>query len=221
MANRSIGLSEPLYAYLLENGLREPAVLQGLRQATESEDMSIMRSAPEQGQLMAMLIGLMGAKRIIEIGTYTGYATLWMAQALPHGGQIISCDISETWTRLARRFWAEAGVADKISLHLRPAIETLDDLIAQGGELESFDFAFIDADKENYQAYFERCLSLLRSGGLMVIDNVLWGGSVIDADNHEPSSLAIRAFNRALKTDERIDINMLPIADGITLVLKK
>ncbi len=220
MANRSIGLNEDLYAYLLDTGLREPAVLQRLRQATELQEMSIMRSAPEQGQLMAMLIRLMGAKRIIEIGTYTGYATLWMAQALPDDGEIITCDISETWTDVARRFWAEAGEADKITLHIRPAIETLDALIV-AGERDAFDFAFIDANKESYPAYFESCLSLLRSGGLMVIDNVLWGGSVIDASNQEPSTLAIRAFNQALYSDVRIEINMLPIADGITLVVKK
>jgi len=220
MANRSLGLSDPLYAYMLDMGLREPPVLQRLRQATEMQDMSIMRSAAEQGQLMAMLIRLMGAKRVIEIGTYTGYATLWMAQALPHDGEVISCDISERWTDVARPFWVEAGVDDKIRLHIRRAIETLDMLILNG-ENESFDFIFIDADKESYAAYFERCLSLLRRGGLMVIDNVLWGGSVIDVDNQAASTLAIRAFNQALKSDQRVEINMLPIADGISLVMKK
>jgi len=220
MANRSIDLSNELYAYLLDTGLREPEVIQRLRQATEQEELSIMRSAPEQGQLMAMLITLMGAKRVLEIGTYTGYSTLWMAQALPDDGEMITCDVSEAWTAVARRFWHEAGVADKITLHVRPAIESLDALLAQG-ETNSFDFAFIDADKENYQAYFERCLILIRSGGLIVIDNVLWGGSVIEADNHESSTIAIRAFNQALKSDSRITINMLPIADGMTLALKK
>ncbi len=220
MANRSLGLSDPLYAYMLDMGLREPPVLQRLRQATEMQDMSIMRSAAEQGQLMAMLIRLMGAKRVIEIGTYTGYATLWMAQALPHDGEVISCDISERWTDVARPFWVEAGVDDKIRLHIRRAIETLDMLILNG-ENESFDFIFIDADKESYAVYFERCLSLLRRGGLMVIDNVLWGGSVIDVDNQAASTLAIRAFNQALKSDQRVEINMLPIADGISLVMKK
>ena len=220
MANRSFGLSEELYDYLLDAGLREPVVLQRLRQATEHQELSVMRSAPEQGQLMAMLIKLMGAKRILEVGTYTGYATLWMAEAMSNDGQLITCDVSEEWTSVGRQFWDEAGVADRIILHLRPAMKTLDHLLAQD-EAGSFDFAFIDADKENYQAYFERCLNLMRSGGLMVIDNVLWGGSVMDHDNHEASTVAIRAFNRALKTDERIEINMLPIADGITLVMKK
>ena len=220
MANRSIGVNEELYGYLLNMGLREPELLQRLRLATEGEELSIMRSAPEQGQLMAMLIKLMGAKRVIEVGTYTGYATLWMAQAIPDDGQVITCDVSEVWTSVGRQFWAEAGLQDKITLHLCPAMETLDRLLAQG-EADAFDFAFIDADKENYQAYFERCLNLMRSGGLMVIDNVLWGGSVIDHENNEASTKAIRAFNQALQNDARIEINMLPVADGITLVMKK
>jgi len=220
MANRSIGLSEELYGYLLDSGLREPELLQRLRHATEQEELSVMRSAPEQGQLMAMLIKLMGAKRILEVGTYTGYATLWMAMALPDDGEIITCDLSDRWASVGIPFWKEAGVTDKIRLHVAPAIETLQVLIADG-QSETFDFVFVDADKESYSAYFESSLILLRSGGLMVIDNVLWGGSVIDTDNQNTSTLAIRAFNRALKEDSRIEINMLPIADGITLVMKK
>jgi len=143
-----------------------------------------------------------------------------MAQALPHDGEIISCDVSEAWTRVAQHFWHEAGVQDKITLHIRPALETLDALIAQG-RADSFDFVFIDADKENYQAYFEHCLILLRRGGLMLIDNVLWGGSVIDIENHTTSTLAIRALNQSLKSDPRIELNMLPVADGLTLAIKK
>jgi len=220
MANCSIALNEKLYGYLLDTGLREPEVLQRLRLATEKEELSVMRSAPEQGQLMAMLIKIMGAKRILEVGTYTGYATLWMAMALPSDGEIVTCDVSDEWTSVGAQFWDEAGVADKITLNLRPAIETLDGLIAQG-QPGSFDFVFIDADKENYSAYFEASLKLLRSGGLMVVDNVLWGGSVIDDANQNTSTVAIRAFNRALKCDSRIEINMLPVADGITLVMKK
>jgi len=220
MANRSIALNEELYNYLLESGLREPEILQRLRLATEKEKLSVMRSAPEQGQLMAMLIRLMGARRVLEIGTYTGYATLWMAQAMPADGEIVTCDVSDEWASVGERFWGEAGVADKITLHLRPAIETLNALIADG-QLGSFDFVFIDADKENYSAYYEASLKLLRSGGLMVVDNVLWGGSVIDDANQEASTVAIRAFNRVLKCDSRVEINMLPVADGITLVMKK
>lgn len=219
MANRSIALNEELYSYLLESGLREPDVLQRLRLATEQEELSMMRSAPEQGQLMAMLINLMGARRVLEVGTYTGYATLWMAQALPDDGELVTCDVSDVWTSVGVPFWDEAGVADMITLHLRPAIETLDLLLADG-QSGSFDFVFIDADKEGYAAYFEAALKLLRSGGMMVIDNVLWGGSVIDENNQEASTIAIRTFNQALRDDVRIAINMLPVADGITLARK-
>ncbi len=220
MANRSIGVSDAIYDYLLTTGLREPAILQRLRAATEREDLSVMRSAPEQGQFMAMLLRLMGAERVLEIGTYTGYATLWMALALPARGRIISCDLSETWPEVGRPYWAEAGVADNIDLRLGPALETLQDLLDQD-DPERFDFAFIDADKINYPAYFEACLQLLRPGGLIVIDNVLWGGSVIDPDKQDESTRAIRDFNRSLRDDERVDLNMLPIADGITLALKR
>jgi len=220
MSNQSIGLNTELYSYLLSMGLREPEILQQLREATEKEGMSIMRSAPEQGQFMALLLRLMGAKRVLEIGTYTGYATLWMALALPKDGKIISCDISQQWTALGRHYWAIADVEYKIELGLRPALDTLQALLSNG-EQESFDFAFIDADKINYQAYFEACLQLIRPGGLIMVDNVLWGGSVIDMANREESTEAIRAFNQRLSTDSRVEINMLPIADGITLALKR
>lgn len=219
MANQSIVLDDKLYAYMLGMGLREPDILQELRCATASETMAVMRSAPEQGQFMAMLLKLMGARRVLEIGTYTGYATLWMALALPPDGELVSCDISPEWTALAQRYWQQAGVDQRITLHLAPALDTLQQLQQQPDSVP-FDFIFIDADKENYLAYFEACLQLLRPGGLMIIDNVLWGGSVIDAENHAPSTLAIRAFNLALHADPRIELNMLPIADGITLVRK-
>jgi len=201
-------------------GLREPDVLQQLRAATEKEDMSVMRSAPEQGQFMAMLLRLTEAQRILEIGTYTGYATLWMALALPDEGEVVSCDLSEPWTAVGRHYWGIAGVDRKIHLHLRPALETLQALLTNG-EQGRFDFAFIDADKINYQAYFEACIQLVRPGGLIVVDNVLWGGSVIDPANHEASTDAIRNFNQALANDARVDICMLPIADGITLARKR
>ena len=219
MANQSIVLDDKLYAYMLDMGLREPDILQKLRCATASETMAVMRSAPEQGQFMAMLLKLMGARRVLEIGTYTGYATLWMALALPPDGELVSCDISPEWTALAQRYWQQAGVDQRITLHLAPALDTLQQLQQQPDSVP-FDFIFIDADKENYLAYFEACLQLLRPGGLMIIDNVLWGGSVIDAENQTPSTLAIRAFNLALHADPRIELNMLPIADGITLVRK-
>ena len=220
MANRTINMDEKLYSYLLDMGLREPEVLARLREATEAEELSVMRSAPEQGQFMAMLIRLTGARRVIEVGTYTGYATLWMALALPEDGQIITCDISERWSFVARRFWEQAGVQDKVSLYLRPALQTLDELL-ECDEAASFDFAFIDADKENYELYYERCLQLIRAGGVIVIDNVLWGGSVIDDAKHDSATEAIRAFNRKLKEDQRIELVMLPVADGMTLALKQ
>jgi len=220
MANRSIGLNADLYDYLLDYGLIEPEILQQLRSATEKEELSVMRSAPEQGQFMALLLRLMGAKRVLEIGTYTGYATLWMALALPDDGKIVSCDVSKQWTAVGQSHWAAAGVADKIDLYLQPALETLHALLNKG-EHNSFDFAFIDADKINYPAYFEACLQLIRPGGLIVVDNVLWGGKVIDETNREDSTEAIRAFNQLLSTDSRIELNMLPIADGITLAIKR
>lgn len=220
MANHTINLTDALYGYLLEMGLREPEVLRLLREATEAEELSVMRSAPEQGQFMAMLIRLTGARRVIEVGTYTGYATLWMALSLPDDGQIITCDISERWSFVARRFWEQAGVQERVALHLRPALQTLDELLERG-EAASFDFAFIDADKENYGPYYEHCLQLIRPGGLIVIDNVLWGGSVIDDAKHDSATEAIRSFNRKLKEDQRIDLVMLPVADGMTLALKR
>ena len=219
MANKPLHLTDELYQYLLNVGVREPQVLMELREATELEDMSAMRSAPEQGQFMGMLLKLLGANRVLEIGTYTGYATLWMALALPRDGEVVTCDTSARWTFVAHRFWEQAGVQERIHLHLRPALETLDELLANGATA-SFDFAFIDADKENYDAYFEACLQLVRPGGLIAIDNTLWGGSVIDLNNHEASTEAIRAFNEKLLIDSRIELAMLPVSDGLTLAMK-
>lgn len=219
MANRTGGMDDALYDYLLEVSLHEPEVLRELREATEQEELSQMRSAPEQGQFMAMLLGIIGANRVLEVGTYTGYATLWMAQALPADGSIVTCELSERWTFVARRHWEMAGVSSKVHLELGPALATLERLIEM--EAEPFDFAFIDADKVNYENYYERCLELLRPGGLIAVDNVLWGGSVIDTGNNTPETEAIRAFNRLLHDDERVDISMLPVADGLTLARKK
>jgi len=219
MANKTLDLSDALYDYLLRVGLREPKLLRELRDASDNEEMSVMRSAPEQGQFMALLLKLMGAKKVLEIGTYTGYATLWMALALPKDGEVVTCDISERWTFVAHRFWEAAGVQKKIHLHLQPALKTLDDLLANGGE-SGFDFVFIDADKENYTAYFERSLALIRPGGLIAIDNTLWGGSVIDVKNKDSDTVAIRVFNENLRIDNRIELSMLPIADGLTLAFK-
>jgi predicted O-methyltransferase YrrM len=220
MANKTLNLDEKLYAYLHRVSLREPKVLRKLREATEKEESSAMRSAPEQGQFMAMLLKLIDARRVIEVGTFTGYGTLWMAQALPADGEIITCDVSERWTFVARRFWEEAGVLGKVRLELGPAIDTLDLLLADG-EAESFDFAFIDADKVNYDGYFERCLRLVRPGGVIAVDNVLWGGSVVDKADKQESTEAIRAFNLKLADDGRIELSMLPLADGLTLAVKR
>jgi len=219
MANQTLDLNDELYRYLLHVGVREPQVLMELREATEAEEMSEMRSAPEQGQFMALLLKLMGASRVLAIGTFTGYATLWMALALPRDGEIVTCDVSERWTFIAHRFWEQAGVQERIHLHLRPALETLDELL-ENGAAASFDFAFIDADKENYNDYFEACLQLVRPGGLIAVDNTLWGGSVVDESNHKASTEAIRAFNEKMRDDPRFELSMLPIADGLTLAMK-
>jgi len=219
MANRTLKLNAKLYRYVLDVGLREPEILASLRETTEQEEMSVMRSAPEQGQFLAMLLRLMGAKRVLEIGTYTGYATLWMALALPKDSEIVTCDVSEGWTSVAHGFWEEAGVSERIRLELRPALETLDGMLAVEKQ-DCFDLAFIDADKVNYDAYYEACLKLIRPGGLICVDNTLWGESVIDSTKHDADTEAIRAFNAKLKEDDRIELSMLPIADGLTLALK-
>jgi predicted O-methyltransferase YrrM len=182
--------------------------------------MSVMQIAPEQGQFMALLVRLMDARKTLEIGVYTGYSTLCVASALPADGRLVACDISESWTAVAQRYWREAGVIGKIDLRLAPALETLDQLI-QAGEAGTFDFAFIDADKENYLAYYEQVLELLRPGGLIAIDNTLWSGSVIDASCQDADTRAIRAFNKALHTDTRVHISLVPIADGLTFALKR
>ncbi|MFM9266686.1 class I SAM-dependent methyltransferase [Tychonema sp. BBK16] len=220
MANLTLGLENKLYDYLLSISLREPDILQQLREETGKHPMGMMQIAPEQGQFMQMLVQLMGATKTLEIGVFTGYSSLCVALALPSNGQIIACDVSEEYTAIARRYWEAAGVANKISLHLGPAINTLDKLIAEG-QTGTFDFAFIDADKENYEAYFERSLQLVRNGGLIVIDNVLWSGRVADPKVQDESTLAIRTFNDKLRNDPRVTLSVVPIADGLTLALKR
>ncbi len=220
MSNRTLSLDERLYTYLLDSSLREPEILRKLREETDCDDMSMMRIAPEQGQFMALLVRLLGAKRVLEIGTYTGYSALWMALALPQNGELIACDVSEEWTGVAQRYWAKAGVGERVHLKLGPAIDTLDALLA-AGEQEEFDLVFIDADKPNYEAYFERCLELVRTGGLILVDNVFWDGTVADPDEADESTVAIRAFNKARARDSRIWLSMLPVGDGLTLAMKK
>jgi len=220
MAKRSLQLTDRLYDYLLSVSLREPEILQRLRAETARLPMAGMQIGPEQGQFMALLVRLIGARRCLEIGAFTGYSALVVALALPADGRLISCDINPETTALARRFWAEAGVADKIELRLAPAVETLQKLIADKQE-GRFDFAFIDADKENYDAYYEYALRLLRPGGLVMLDNVLWGGAVADQRYRDADTRALRAINRKLHTDERVDLSLLPLADGITLARKR
>ena len=220
MRKSALGLDERLYDYLLEVSLREPEVLARLREETARLPGAIMQIAPEQGQFMRLLVTLTGARRAIEVGVYTGYSALSVALTLPEGGHLIACDINEETTAIARRYWAEAGVAEKIDLRLAPAIETLETLIADG-EAGAFDFAFVDADKTEYAAYYECLLVLLRQGGLMVVDNVLWSGAVADPARDDADTCALRAFNTRLKDDPRIDLSLLPIADGLTLARKR
>jgi caffeoyl-CoA O-methyltransferase len=178
-----------------------------------------MQIAPEQGQFMALLVRLTQAKKALEIGVFTGYSSLSIALALPPDGTLTACDVSEEYTAIARRYWQQAGVNDKISLHIAPALDTLEQLLATG-QAETFDFVFIDADKQNYLNYYESSLQLVRRGGLIVIDNVLWDGAVADPQNQEPTTLAIRQLNQKLRDDTRIDLSLVPIADGLTLALK-
>jgi O-methyltransferase len=220
MTNRTIPVDERLHGYLLEHSLRESHVKRRLREVTASLERSGMQIAPEQGQLMALLVELIGARRIIEIGTFTGYSALCMAEAMPADGTLICCDLSEEWTGIARGFWREAGVAERIDLRLAPALETLDALLAQGGEGQ-FDMAFIDADKTNYTRYFDRCLALMRPGGLILLDNTLWGGRVADPDDQDEETRAIRALNDRLLGDPRVTPSLVPIGDGLTLARKR
>ena len=220
MANRTITLSDGLYDYLLDVSLREPDVLRRLREETAKIPAAAMQIAPEQGQFMALLVEVMGARNAIEVGTFTGYSSLSVALALPPGGRLVTCDVNAESTAVARRYWAEAGVADRIDLRLGPALETLDGLVADG-QAGSFDFAFIDADKKTYDAYYERILTLLRPGGLVGIDNVLWNGSVIDTAKQDKATRAIRAFNKKIHADPRVSLSLVPIGDGLTLARKR
>lgn len=212
-------LHQPLYEYLLSVSLRESPILTQLRQATAALPHAEMQISPEQGQFLALLIKLTNAKKTLEIGTYTGYSTLWTALALPDDGIVVACDLDERCREFDLPYWQAAGVADKIDLRIAPALDTLDSLLET--EANTFDFAFIDADKVNYDAYYEKCLQLVRPGGLIAIDNTLWYGRVIDPERQDTDTIAIRNLNHKLHKDNRIDLSLLAIADGLTLVLKR
>lgn len=220
MSNKTLPLDDRLYDYLLSVSLREPELLQELRAETALDAMSRMQTAPEQGQFMALLVRLMNARRCLEIGVYTGYSALSVALVLPEDGQLVACEVSEEWAAVARRYWEAAGVARRIDLRLAPALQTLDGLLG-AGQAESFDIAFIDADKENYRNYYERSLRLLRRGGLLMIDNTLWSGDVADPQKQDAETRAIRELNTHVHHDRRVDMTLLPVADGLTLARKR
>lgn len=221
MSRSQLTPTDKLEAYIQDVSLREPEILTRLRLETAKRPHAAMQISPEQGQFMALLVETIGARRCLEVGVFTGYSSLVVALALPQDGKIIACDVSEEYTSVARPFWAEAGIAHKIDLRIAPAIETLDRLL-DGGQAGSFDFAFIDADKPNYDNYYERALKLLRPGGIVAIDNVLWGGSVIKKEkDNDPNTLAIRALNRKIRDDKRVTISLLTIGDGLTLARKR
>ncbi len=220
MSNKTLNLTDALQDYLLGVSLRETPVMQRLREETSGMEMARMQIAPEQGQFMALLAQLIGARHCIEVGVFTGYSSLCVASALPADGRLIACDVSAEWTQVAQRYWQEAGVAQRIDLRLAPALETLAGLLSDGRQ-NSFDLAFIDADKTSYDGYYEHCLQLLRPGGLLLIDNVLWGGAVVHENSGDEDTRAIQALNRKIHTDQRVDICLVPIADGLFMVRKR
>ncbi len=220
MSNRTIALDDHLYAYLIEHSLRETPVLRRLRELTLRHEHARMQIAPEQGQLIALLVELSGARRAVEIGTFTGYSALWIASALPDGGCLTCCDLSAEWTAIGIPFWEDAGVRDRIDLRIGLAIDTLDGLLG-AGQAGSFDLAFVDADKSSYLEYYERVLQLLRPGGLALFDNTLWGGAVADPADQDEDTRALRAFNDRLHADSRVSLSLVPIGDGLTLARKR
>ncbi|MBC8220372.1 MAG: class I SAM-dependent methyltransferase [Proteobacteria bacterium] len=221
MSRTTLSITESVSDYLLSVSLREADVLRELRDETASHPNANMQISPEQGQFMQMLVRLIGAKKVVEVGVFTGYSSLAVALALPETGRIVACDVSEEYTSIARRYWEKAEIADKVDLRLAPAVETLDHLLKHDQGAETFDMAFIDADKESYLLYYERILKLLRPGGLMLVDNVLWSGLPADPEHHDSNTDAIREFNAFLFQDERIDLSLLPLADGLTLARKR
>jgi caffeoyl-CoA O-methyltransferase len=221
MANSFLGLDERIDDYLMNNSLREPDVLRRLREETDANNpYAEMAVSPIQGQFMMLLVKLIGAVKTLEVGVFTGYSALCTALALPPDGRIVACDVNEEWTSVARRYWAEAGVADKITLRLAPAVETLDALLG-AGQAGTFDFAFIDADKPNYDNYYERALKLMRRGGLIIFDNMLWSGKVADPGVQDADTVALRALNEKLHHDKRVFVSLLPLRDGVSLAVKQ
>jgi predicted O-methyltransferase YrrM len=220
MSNRTIQLNDRLYTYLQSVAVREPEILAQLRAETNQHPQAIMQIAPDQGQFMGLLVQLLGVKKAIEVGTFTGYSALVMALAMPEGGCLITCDVNPQDTAIAQHYWAAAGVSDKIDLRLGPAIDTLQNLLNQGAA-NTFDLAFIDADKSNYPHYYEACLKLLRPGGLVLIDNVLWSGDVADPNITDQRTTILRELNSQIHQDDRVNISLLPIGDGLTLAMKK
>ena len=220
MSTKTILMDDQLLEYLRQNSVREPDVLQELREETQKLSNSGMQISPEQGQLMAMLVKLVNARKIVEIGTFTGYSSTVMALAMPEDSQLIAFDISEEYTRTARIFWKKAGVDQQVKLILGDAKESLKHFLESGGEA-SFDLTFIDADKTSYIEYYEYCLQLIRPGGLILVDNVLWGGQVAEVSNQDKDTEALRVFNLRLSDDQRVDLCMVPIGDGLTIARKR
>jgi predicted O-methyltransferase YrrM len=220
MSRSSFLLPQPLADYYARVALREPEVFAELRHETAKLPQAVMQIAPEQAQLMAILVRLMRAKRCIEVGVFTGYSSMAVAGALPDDGELLACDISDEWCAIARRYWVKAGVQRKIRLVLAPAKQTLDREL-EAGQAGAYDFAFIDADKASYRDYYERCLNLLRQGGLIAVDNTLWSGRVADTQVNDADTRALRDFNAFVGTDERVDLCLVPIADGLTLLRKR
>lgn len=220
MSRRTLTLDDRLHDYLLSVGVREAPALAALREETARHPQAGMQIAPEQGRFLQLLVQLLGARRTIEVGVFTGYSSLAVALALGPDGRVLACDVSDEYTRIARRHWQAAGVAERIELVLAPALETLDARLA-AGEGGGYDLAFIDADKTNYLAYYERTLQLLRPGGLVLIDNTLWSGRVADPAVNDPDTVALRELNTTLLRDERVDLSLLPVGDGLTLALKR
>ncbi len=219
MSNRTLSIDDRVYDYLLSVSLEESDLLRELRAETAGIEFAEMQISPEQGQFMGLLVRLSGARRALEVGTFTGYSSICIASALPEDGRLMCCDDSERWTTMARKYWQRAGLEDRIELRLQTAETTLRQLL-DDDQAETFDFIFIDADKQNYPQYYEACMRLLRTGGLLAVDNTLWSGSVADLDNMEPDTCAIRRFNNMVKKDDRVIKSLVPIGDGLTLVYK-